>query len=392
MCSDKIDDVFLRHAADILADTNTGLTGSEIIKFCNSYAIDFNVNIPITSSNFGSFGSVVPNKRTALYKNLVAFNACQQFKIIKELSELDMFANNEDVKKLKAQLYERFGRFDISATPSKESTAPQTTDVIAEVIKVLLDMYNNDDEMYLVDGDARLSHIKNYEKVLNRMKAQGYFTKLSSDVLGGYEVELSEKCFTYPQNKGVVVDSVVDEPKKDLPSVFVSYNHGSSDFVDKIEKSLAGICNIKRDKNEIGDWESISDFMKTIRKEDFAVLVISDSYLKSTACLFEVIQLMKDENWDKHTMYVIMDDAKTLFNLGGQLDYIQYWENHYKDIYKKIEQLPLESAHKQIEQLNKITTIKKEIGEFLNKVSDAKTPSTDEVISRIKHRINPALF
>ena len=149
---------------------------------------------------------------------------------------------------------------------------------------------------------------------------------------------------------------------------------------------------IKRDKNEIGDWESISDFMKTIRKEDFAVLVISDSYLKSTACLFEVIQLMKDENWDKHTMYVIMDDAKTLYNLGGQLDYIQYWENHYKDIYKKIEQLPLESTHKQIEQLSKITTIKNEIGEFLNKVSDASNPSTDEVISRIKHRINPALF
>ena len=372
MYSDKIDDVFLRHAADILADTNTGLTGSEIVKFCNSYAIDFNVNIPITSSNFGSFGSVVPNKRTALYKNLVAFNACQQFKIIKELSELDKFANNENVKKLKAQLYEHFGRFDTSATPSKESTTPQTADVITEVLKVLLDMYNNDDEMYLVDGDARLSHIKNYEKVLNRMKAQGYFTKLSSDVLGGYEVELSEKCFTYSQNKDVVADREVDEPKKDLPSVFVSYNHGSSDFVDKIEKSLAGICNIKRDKNEIGDWESISDFMKTIRKEDFAVLVISDSYLKSTACLFEVIQLMKDENWDKHTMYVIMDDAKTLYNLGGQLDYIQYWENHYKDIYKKIEQLPLESAHKQIEQLNKITTIKKEIGEFLNKVSDAK--------------------
>ena len=392
MYSDKIDDVFLRHAADILADTNTGLTGSEIVKFCNSYAIDFNVNIPITSSNFGSFGSVVPNKRTALYKNLVAFNACQQFKIIKELSELDKFANNEDVKKLKVQLYERFGRFDISATPSKESATPQTADVIAEVLKVLLDMYNNNDEMYLVDGDARLSHIKNYEKVLNRMKAQGYFTKLSSDVLGGYEVELSEKCFTYSQNKDVVADREVDEPKKDLPSVFVSYNHGSSDFVDKIEKSLAGICNIKRDKNEIGDWESISDFMKTIRKEDFAVLVISDSYLKSTACLFEVIQLMKDENWDKHTMYVIMDDAKTLYNLGGQLDYIQYWENHYKDIYKKIEQLPLESTHKQIEQLSKITTIKNEIGEFLNKVSDSSNPSTDEVISRIKHRINPALF
>ena len=40
----------------------------------------------------------------------------------------------------------------------------------------------------------------------------------------------------------------------------------------------------------------------------------------------------------------------------------------------------------------KATTVKNEIGEFLNKVSDANNPSTDEVISRIKHRINPALF
>ena len=392
MYSDKIDDVFLRHAADILADTNTGLTGSEIVKFCNSYAIDFNVNIPITSSNFGSFGSVVPNKRTALYKNLVAFNACQQFNIIKELSELDKFANNEDVKKLKVQLYERFGRFDISATPSKESATPQTEDVIAEVLKVLLDMYNNDDEMYLVDGDARLSHIKNYEKVLNRMKAQGYFTKLSSDVLGGYEVELSEKCFTYSQNKDVVADREVDEPKKDLPSVFVSYNHGSSDFVDKIEKALAGICNIKRDKNEIGDWESISDFMKTIRKEDFAVLVITDKYLKSTACLFEVVQLMKDENWDKNTMYVVMEDAQVIYSVVEQLRYIKYWTSYCEELSEAIKVLPPETTYKQSEELKKATTIKNEIGEFLNKVSDANNPSTDEVISRIKHRINPALF
>lgn len=392
MYSDKIDDVFLRHAADILADTNTGLTGSEIVKFCNSYAIDFNVNIPITSSNFGSFGSVVPNKRTALYKNLVAFNACQQFKIIKELCEIDKFANNENVKKLKAQLYEHFGRFDTSATPSKESTTPQTADVITEVLKVLLDMYNNDDEMYLVDGDARLSHIKNYEKVLNRMKAQGYFTKLSSDVLGGYEVELSEKCFTYSQNKDVVADREVDEPKKDLPSVFVSYNHGSSDFVDKIEKSLAGICNIKRDKNEIGYWESISDFMKTIRKEDFAVLVISDSYLKSTACLFEVIQLMKDENWDKNTMYVVMEDAQVIYSVVEQLRYIKYWTSYCEELSEAIKVLPPETTYKQSEELKKATTIKNEIGEFLNKVSDANNPSTDEVISKIKHRINPTLF
>ena len=57
-----------------------------------------------------------------------------------------------------------------------------------------------------------------------------------------------------------------------------------------------------------------------------------------------------------------------------------------------IKVLPPETTYKQSEELKKATTIKNEIGEFLNKVSDANNPSTDEVISKIKHRINPALF
>ena len=70
----RIDDTFISHASDILADTNFGLTGSQIVKYCNSYAIDFNVQIPISSPDFGKFGSKVPNKRTALYRNLQPFN------------------------------------------------------------------------------------------------------------------------------------------------------------------------------------------------------------------------------------------------------------------------------------------------------------------------------
>ena len=67
MDTKKLPDVFVSYAADTLAETNSGLTGAQIVKYCNSYAVDFGVDIPITSSNFGS---LVPNKRTALYRNL----------------------------------------------------------------------------------------------------------------------------------------------------------------------------------------------------------------------------------------------------------------------------------------------------------------------------------
>lgn len=111
METNKIDDSFISHASDILGDTNKGLSGSQIVKCCNSYAVDFDVKIPITSPNFGKFGSIIPNKRTALYKNLVEFNGNQQFVIIKELSELPIFEDNKEVAKLKSNLFKRYSRF-----------------------------------------------------------------------------------------------------------------------------------------------------------------------------------------------------------------------------------------------------------------------------------------
>jgi len=46
---EKINDSFISHAADILGDTNRGLSGSQIVKHCNSYAVDFDVKIPIST-------------------------------------------------------------------------------------------------------------------------------------------------------------------------------------------------------------------------------------------------------------------------------------------------------------------------------------------------------
>jgi hypothetical protein len=111
MNNQKIDDAFISYASDTLADTNKGLSGSQIIKYCNSYAVDFAVNTPVTSPDFGKFGSIIPNKRTALYRNLCEFNGRQQFTIIKELCELPVFKNNQEVQKLKKTLFTRFSGF-----------------------------------------------------------------------------------------------------------------------------------------------------------------------------------------------------------------------------------------------------------------------------------------
>lgn len=41
-----MDDVFIIHACEILGDTYSGLSGSEIVKYCVKYAVQYGVNVP----------------------------------------------------------------------------------------------------------------------------------------------------------------------------------------------------------------------------------------------------------------------------------------------------------------------------------------------------------
>lgn len=108
LVKEGIDTIFLRHASSILGNTTKGLTGKEIVEHCNGYAVKFDVSIPISSADFGKFGKQVKDKSSALFQNLQAFNAKQQFQIIKELCELSRFAENEEAKRLKVRLYDSY--------------------------------------------------------------------------------------------------------------------------------------------------------------------------------------------------------------------------------------------------------------------------------------------
>ena len=104
----KIINAFISKASEILGDTNSGLTGSQIIKHCNDFAFKWDVDIPFTSQPFKANGSMV-NKSSALYGNLIEFNSIQKYRIIKYLCELRMFKESKEVEKLKNTLIERYG-------------------------------------------------------------------------------------------------------------------------------------------------------------------------------------------------------------------------------------------------------------------------------------------
>ncbi len=126
------------------------------------------------------------------------------------------------------------------------------------------------------------------------------------------------------------------------PTVFVSYNDKSGrEFVDALVTETKDIAQIIR-YTDMGAWESFKEFMNSIRKQDFAVLVITDAYLKSYACLYEVMELMKEENWLGKTMFVIFDDAHNAFTAAGRASYIGFWNQKCNELEETIHRNPVD--------------------------------------------------
>lgn len=106
---------FLSKASALLADTNSGLSGSKIVDAINAYSEQWQVRVPHPVYPFEA-----ANKRAALLDSLLAFSSPQQFVIIEELCDHFSFAAGSpsfnERRKLKAELFARFS----SLRPNKE--------------------------------------------------------------------------------------------------------------------------------------------------------------------------------------------------------------------------------------------------------------------------------
>lgn len=109
MQNNKIFTGVIDSTSDILANTDYGLSATEIVNYCNKFAREYGVKIPHSRA---PFDKKIPNKKTALSQNLQCFNKEQQFKIIIELLKDPKFKKedgNGDIEKLRISLLKDYG-------------------------------------------------------------------------------------------------------------------------------------------------------------------------------------------------------------------------------------------------------------------------------------------
>lgn len=188
--------------------------------------------------------------------------------------------------------------------------------------------------------------------------------------------------------------------KTGFTTIFLSYCQKDADIADFLEDSMLPYiqdkARISRDIRDVEYHESFKRFMQSIEKHDFVITIISDNYLKSRNCMFEMLEVVKDSNFAEKLLFIVLsdDDAKyyknkpddnigaDVYSLSGQAKYSKYWKLKDKELDKEIEEIdePMYAIN-QIKEKRIVQKILLDMTDFLEFIRDNKGISFSEHIA-----------
>jgi tetratricopeptide (TPR) repeat protein len=134
------------------------------------------------------------------------------------------------------------------------------------------------------------------------------------------------------------------------PDIFLSYSRKDEAFVNPIDNDFTAIgIRLKRDVRDIPYQSDINEFMKRVGTSDFVMMIISDNFLKSKYCMFEVTEFLQSPDFEKRILPVILEDVSgenSTENLNAKFrdgiiraKYEQYWKELHDQLKLELEKL-----------------------------------------------------
>ncbi len=116
--------------------------------------------------------------------------------------------------------------------------------------------------------------------------------------------------------------------------IFISYAWGgeSEEIAARVDKVFQerGIT-IVRDKRDAGFKANIQEFMERIGQGKCVITIISEKYLKSENCMFELVEIAKNGDFYDRIFPIVLGDAK-IYKPISRLNYIKHWEDQIKEL------------------------------------------------------------
>jgi len=152
--------------------------------------------------------------------------------------------------------------------------------------------------------------------------------------------------------------------------IFLSYCWTDDKLANKIDNifSESGII-LKRDRRDLKYKQSIKDFMDSIRDSDFVIMIISNDYLHSKNCLYEVLEFIKNKDFKNKIIPIICSESN-VFDVEKRIEYQQFWTDKINKLNVLLEGIDPTKAISILTHQKEYKNVESEILDFLSVICD----------------------
>lgn len=162
-------------------------------------------------------------------------------------------------------------------------------------------------------------------------------------------------------------------------AVFISYAWGGEreEVVNQVDQALQsrGI-GIIRDKRELGYKGSIREFMERIGQANCVIVVISDKYLRSPNCMFELVEIAEGKEFHDRIFPIVLSDAD-IYDPVRRIEYVKYWEVKRAELADAMRTLDPANLQGIREDMDLYDRIRDEISGLTSTLKDMNTLTPD---------------
>lgn len=181
--------------------------------------------------------------------------------------------------------------------------------------KLLLRLMQVNENKLLHSNDITQENIKNF--YTEEFEVEFFDKNSAAEIIS--EIHLQAKEAGLVQEQNTTTES----------ELFVSYAWGgeSEEMVNKLDETLKkNQIQLVRDKRDLEFRGLITEFMNRIGQGKGIVVVVSDKYLRSPYCMYELLEIYRNREFTKRIFPIVMSDA-TIFEPIPRLAYLKHWKD-----------------------------------------------------------------
>jgi tetratricopeptide (TPR) repeat protein len=163
--------------------------------------------------------------------------------------------------------------------------------------------------------------------------------------------------------------------------IFLSYSHKDFKIADMVDSSLQSVgLTVVRDIRDLSPYNSLKKFMiNSVELADKSILLISDSYLKSKNCMFEILEVVRHRKYEERVIPIVLSSASKIYTPEGIIAYVKYWSERSLLLKGELESVNWEENVDIVKQLSEYSEISKSIGNFCSTISDILAVSIEQL-------------